>query len=146
MSAEPESLGELRDANAALRSKVRQLREQLGRLASVGVSRPEPGLAHLARGALIELQHHFGRLLGEESFCLYDAGAARGLDLRWSLLGDRLKAVAFEPDQRSLDSVARDAVTTLVPSALAGRRRSANLLQDAQTDQLFPAAAESGTP
>ena len=64
MAPEPEQIQTLKDANANLMRKVRQLRDGLKRLELGGGKVYEPGIAYLAQDTLLRLQRHFEELLG----------------------------------------------------------------------------------
>lgn len=62
--------------------------------------------------------HRLLDVVGLKTFTLLDIGARGGIHERWKPLGDRLRVLAFEPDEASADLLKRDARLTPFPVAL----------------------------
>ena len=66
-------------------------------------------------------------LLRDEPIVLVDVGARGGIPNRWRHVEPWLRTVGFEPDSRSLDTLDRSGLATVLPTALASRPESLEL-------------------
>jgi methyltransferase FkbM-like protein len=87
---------------------------------------------HRRRGSLIERVLEL-RLWGDSPFFLLDVGCSGGVESRWRALGDRLRAVGFDPLVAEID---RLTATDTHP----GIRYEAALVNCPDYDRLFPPA------
>lgn len=67
-------------------------------------------------------------LLPEHPVVLADAGAAGGIHERWSMFGQGLRVLGFEPDQRAFDILPKQDDRVWINAALADHEGEADLL------------------